>query len=612
MTTPMEKRNASKFCKFHGEVGHTIDECMHLKRQIEEMLKAGKLSHLIKELKQNNGKDQAKVAKKGEAAGKDKPLAILMVQTGRKIAKQRITQTFSPKTMISFPPLGEEDGTEGPMVIEAEEIRNQMVPATTYLVRFSAEIIWPLGQVSLLVKIGDEEHSTSAWMNFMVVRSQSPYNEIIGRPGVRRIKAILSTAHGMLKFPVTGGTVTLRSSRIIPLECAMISGSRTQQPVVDQVTEEKIQVAIHPEYPKQTIGIGSTLTEEGRKKLCGLLRQNLDIFTWKPADMTGVPCHIAKHRLNVREGCFPVRQKKRGQAPERNKGICEELENLVSADIMKEVHYHSWLWLSATGNRLEGGIPLRISFSNAYKGYHQIKMAKEDEEKIAFIMSQGIFRYSKMPFGLKNAGATYQCLVDKAFQKQIGRNLEAYVDDLVIKSCMEQEVIRDVEETFRTLKKINMKLNPKKCTFGMKEGVFLGYKVNSDRLMVCPDKVETVLSLPSPKCLKDVQRLNGKLASLNSRNGLPANEKVDSRIAYDGRATRERRINHLLGSNKGGHQCRPDDGEGREANTHLFRQTSTARSRNQLHSNGKASTRSTNKADAIKLGGYGKTAQVEL
>ncbi|GKE00695.1 hypothetical protein Tco_1388678 [Tanacetum coccineum] len=100
MTTPVKKRNAIKFCEFHGGVGHTTDECMHLKRQIEEMLKAGKLSYLIKELKQNNEKDQEKVAKKGEAAGKDKPLAILMVQAGRKIAKQRITQTFSPETMI--------------------------------------------------------------------------------------------------------------------------------------------------------------------------------------------------------------------------------------------------------------------------------------------------------------------------------------------------------------------------------------------------------------------------------------------------------------------------------------------------------------------------------
>ncbi|GJR75374.1 reverse transcriptase domain-containing protein [Tanacetum coccineum] len=113
-------------------------------------------------------------------------------------------------------------------------------------------------------------------------------------------------------------------------------------------------------------------------------------------------------------------------------------------------------------------------------------MAKEDDEKMAFITSQGIFCYSKMLFGLKNAGSTYQRLVDKAFQRQIRRNLE-----------------------------INMKLNPKKCTFGMQEGMFLGYKVCTNGLRACPDKTDTVLSLPSPRCIKDVQKLNGKLASLN-------------------------------------------------------------------------------------------------
>ncbi|GKB03575.1 reverse transcriptase domain-containing protein [Tanacetum coccineum] len=176
MTTQVEKRNASKFCEFHGEVGHTIDECIHLKRQIEDMLKDGKLSHLIKELKQNSGKDQTKATKKGETPTKDKSLAILMVQSWQRIARQRITQTFSPESVISFPPLGEEDETEGPMIIKAEmgghcvhrmyvdggssseilyehcfnrfrpEVRNQMVPATTPLVGFNGEIIWPLGK----------------------------------------------------------------------------------------------------------------------------------------------------------------------------------------------------------------------------------------------------------------------------------------------------------------------------------------------------------------------------------------------------------------------------------------------------------------------------------
>ncbi|GJS75347.1 reverse transcriptase domain-containing protein [Tanacetum coccineum] len=336
------------------------------------------------------------------------------------------------------------------------EIRSQMVPPTTYLTGFSGETIWPLGQISLLVKIGDEGHSTSAWMNFMVVRSPSQHNGIIGRPGIRKICAIPSTAHGMLKFPVEGGTVTLRSSRIIPMECAMISGPSTRPPEAGKILEEKIRVAIHPEYPEQTIAIGSTLTEKGRKELCTLLGQNLDVFAWKPADMTGVPRSIAEHRLNIREGCPPVRQKKRGQAPERNKAIQEEVEKLVDAEIMKEVHYHSWLSNPVMVKKHDGtwrmcvdfkdlnnacpkdcyplpeidwkieslcGYPFKC-FLDAYKGYHQIKMAKEDEEKMTFTINQGIFCYSKMPFGLKNAGATYQRLVDKAFQRQIGHNLK--------------------------------------------------------------------------------------------------------------------------------------------------------------------------------------------
>nr|GEV26980.1 reverse transcriptase domain-containing protein [Tanacetum cinerariifolium] len=234
-----------------------------------------------------------KGGKEGGTLGKEKALAILMVQPRHKLAKQRITQTFYSKPAISFPPLGEEDGTEGPMVIEAKmggnfvhriyvdegssskilyehffnrfrpEIRRKMIPATTPLVGFSRKIIWPLGQISLLVKIGDEEHSTSAWMNFMVVRSPSPYNGIIRRPGVKRIQAVPSTAH-------------------VP------------QSVINQVMEEKIQVAIHPEYPEQAITIGSTLTEEGQKQLCGLLRRNRNIFAWKPADMAGMKKLIAK------------------------------------------------------------------------------------------------------------------------------------------------------------------------------------------------------------------------------------------------------------------------------------------------------------------------------
>ncbi|GJU05960.1 reverse transcriptase domain-containing protein [Tanacetum coccineum] len=323
----------------------TLKEILALDKgkQIEEMLKAGKLSHLIKELKQNNGKDQTKTAKKGETSGKDKSLAILMVQPWQRIARQRITQTFSLESVISFPPLGEEDRTEGPMIIEAE------------MEEHCVHHIHTIGRVQR--------------RNNMATRANIATGEdrIIGRPRVRKIRAIPSTAHGMLKFPVAGGIVTLRSSKIIPLECTMVSGPGVPQPDINQVAEEKIQVAIHPEYPKQTVAIGSTLTEERRKELCGLLRRNLDIFAWKPAYMTGVPRHIAKHRLNIRKGCLPVRQKKKGQAPERNKAICEEVKKLVDADIMKEVHYHSWLSNPVMVKKHDGSWRMCVDFKDLNK-----------------------------------------------------------------------------------------------------------------------------------------------------------------------------------------------------------------------------------------------------
>ncbi|GJX30981.1 reverse transcriptase domain-containing protein [Tanacetum coccineum] len=109
------------------------------------------------------------------------------------------------------------------------------------LIGFNGEIIWPLGKISLLVKIGDEEHSTSAWMNFVIVRSSSPYNEIIGRLGIRKIQAVPSTTHGMLKFPVVGGILTLRSSKIIPIKCAAVSKVEGQPLAISQAVEERIK-----------------------------------------------------------------------------------------------------------------------------------------------------------------------------------------------------------------------------------------------------------------------------------------------------------------------------------------------------------------------------------
>ena len=119
-----------------------------------------------------------------------------------------------------------------------------------------------------------------------------------------------------------------------------------------------------------------------------------------------------------------------------------------------------------------------LTFMDAFSGCNQIKMAEEDQEKTVFITSQRLYCYKVMPFELKNVGATYQRLVNKMFNKQIGRNMEVYVDDMLAKSREELAHLDDLKETFVTLKQYQMKLNPSKCAFGVASGKFLGFMVS--------------------------------------------------------------------------------------------------------------------------------------
>ncbi|KAL0458483.1 UNVERIFIED_CONTAM: hypothetical protein Slati_0475500 [Sesamum latifolium] len=116
-----------------------------------------------------------------------------------------------------------------------------------------------------------------------------------------------------------------------------------------------------------------------------------------------------------------------------------------------------------------------LSMMDASQGYHQIMLAPEDRKKVNFITSEGTFWYVAMPFGLKNAGATYQRLVDKIFHPQIGRNVEVYVDDMLVKIKKAEEHVKDLEDTFSVLRKYKLKLNPAKCAFGVQGGRFLGF-----------------------------------------------------------------------------------------------------------------------------------------
>jgi hypothetical protein len=151
---------------------------------------------------------------------------------------------------------------------------------------------------------------------------------------------------------------------------------------------------------------------------------------------------------------------------------------------------------------------------DAFSGYHQIKMAREDEEKTAFITPYGVYYYVCMPFGLKNAGATIQRLMHKALGAQMGRNVEAYVDDIIVNTRESHTFIKDLEETFANLRKVNIKLNPAKCTFGVLSGKLLGFLVSHRGIEANPNKVKAIEEMHTLRNLKEMQHLAGCMAAL--------------------------------------------------------------------------------------------------
>ena len=252
--------------------------------------------------------------------------------------------------------------------------------------------------------------------------------------------------------------------------------------------------------------------------------------------MLGIDPSVITYRLNICLSFKLIQQKKKVFAPKRDDAIKEEVQKLMAAKFIREVYYPDWLanvvmvkkandkWRMCVDftdlNRAcpKDSYPLPridqlvdstagyklLSFIDAFSGYNQIRMDKVDQEKTSFVTSQGLFCYEVMPFGLKNAGATYQLLVNHMFRPQIGRNIEVYVDDMLVKSLDEGKHLDDLQETYDTLRRYNMKLNPSKCTFGVVSGKFLGFMVSHRGIEANPKKIKAILDMKPPWNIKEV------------------------------------------------------------------------------------------------------------
>ena len=157
----------------------------------------------------------------------------------------------------------------------------------------------------------------------------------------------------------------------------------------------------------------------------------------------------------------------------------------------------------------------QMSFLDVFQSYHQIPLALEDQEKTAFVTHIGNYHYKVMHFGLKNARSTYQRMMTRMFEPQLGKNIEVYIDEIVVKSKLESEHINNLRNIFEILRRHKLQLNASKCSFGIKSGKFLGYMVTHREIEVNTDQIKAINNLQPPQNLKEVQKLIRMIATLN-------------------------------------------------------------------------------------------------
>ncbi|XP_072066687.1 uncharacterized protein [Arachis hypogaea] len=441
------------------------------------------------------------------------------------------------------------------------------------LVGFSGERVPIIGSVWLQTTLGEHPFSKTCDIKFLVVDCFSPYNIILGRPFLNKFGAIVSTVHLCVKFPLQDDhVITIHGDHKDARQCYNIgmkfqNNSKQQVNSVDLTNKSSAIVDLDPRAdfrerptpsddlqkvyfnndPNKFTFVGRSISKEELKAITTFLQDQADLFACKPSDMPGIDPQIISHKLAINSSTKSVQQKKRKLGDKKRKASLEETQKLINVEFIEEIRFTTWLANVVMVRKQNGkwrmcvdftdlnkacpkdSYPLpsidslvdnasgyaTLSFMDAYSGYNQMLMHPSDQCKTAFITDFGNYYYKVMPFGLKNAEATYQRLMDKVFAKQIGRNIEVYVNDMVAKIKVGNNHLDDLTEIFAQIRHYNMRLNPEKCAFCVQGGKFLEFLLTNRGIEANPDKCRAVLKMTSPKTVKEVQRLTGRLAALS-------------------------------------------------------------------------------------------------
>ncbi|KAF3955964.1 hypothetical protein CMV_018877 [Castanea mollissima] len=312
-----------------------------------------------------------------------------------------------------------------------------------------------------------------------------------------------------------------------------------------EATGEELERFLIDDDPKRFFQVRVQLPHREKMELVMFLKNNIDVIAWDPYEAPRVDPSFIFYHLNVNPAIIPRRQLPRRSSKEHAEAVKEEVLKLKRAGALKEVFYSEWLVHTVVVKKKNGkwrvcvdftdlnkacpkdSFPMpridqlvnatighpRISFLDAFQGYQPL--ALDDQEKTAFITPTRNYHYKVMPFGLKNAEATYQRMMTRMFESQLGKTTEVYVDDMVVKSETVLMHVKDLDDTFQTFRKYKLCLNASKCSFGVGSSKFLCYMVTHRGIEVNPAQIKAIQGLKPPQNPKEVQKLTGMTAALS-------------------------------------------------------------------------------------------------
>ncbi|GAU29723.1 hypothetical protein TSUD_264590 [Trifolium subterraneum] len=286
----------------------------------------------------------------------------------------------------------------------------QLQPYNGTLVGFGGEQVEVMGHVTLLTTFGEKESAKTIKVSRSANHIQSKRD---------RQRKYGGDVANMVETSDLDPREEFQDIRVSPIE-----------------NLEPIQIG---EAPHELTNLRTHLDEGEKEKIITILRENVDLFAWKPSNMPGIDESIITHKLAIPPNSKPVDQIS-GMA--RQCGSSEEIEREM-ADVCPKDPYP----LPSIDRLIDGASGYKtLSFMDAYSGYNQIKMNTLDAPHTSFMSNTCNYHYTVMSFGLKNAGATYQRLMDRVFAHQIGKNLEVYIDDIVVKTASKGEHHEDLKD----------------------------------------------------------------------------------------------------------------------------------------------------------------------